>query len=127
MSEIILNGEANLMKKLLLVMVCVMLVGCATGEANRYYLEERFATKKLDEVEVLYEKPQKPYVVMAEFQAGNASYKHMRKRAAEIGADAVIIKHLGGYYSRDEVWADKDRHSNTYSRLAGIAIIYKTE
>ena len=101
--------------------------GCATGEANRYYLDKRFNAKKIDEVEVLSEAPQRPYIVMAEFQAGNVSYKFMRKRAAEIGADAVIIRHLGGYYSRNEAWADKDRHSSTFSRLAGIAIVYKTE
>jgi len=76
---------------------------------------------------VLREKPQKPYIVIADLQAENASIGHMRKRAAQIGADAVIVVPVGGYYSRNEVWAGTDRYSTSYSRLLGTAIKYKTE
>jgi len=90
-------------------------------------LKETLHAKEINEVEVLRTEPQQPYIVIADFQARNASIKHMRKRAAEVGADAVIVVPLGGWYSRDEIWADKDRHSNSYSRLTGTAIKYKTE
>ena len=83
--------------------------------------------KNIDQVEVLHEEPQQPYIVIADFQAKGASIKHMRKRAAEIGADAVIIVHAGGWYSRSEIWADKDKQSNSYNRLIGTAIQYKTK
>jgi uncharacterized protein YbjQ (UPF0145 family) len=102
-------------------------IGCISDEANRYYLKERLPAKNIKEVEVLYGEPQQPYVVIADFQACNASIKHMRKRAAEIGADAVIVVPAGGWYSRDEIWADKDKQSNSYSRLIGTAIQYKTK
>ena len=70
---------------------------------------------------------QQPYIVVADFQACNASIKHMRKRAAEIGADAVIVVPAGGWYSRDDIWADKDTQSRSYHRLTGTAIQYKTK
>jgi hypothetical protein len=102
-------------------------IGCISDEANRYYLKERLPAKNIKEVEVLYEEPRQPYVVIADFQACNASIKHMRKRAAEVGADAVIVVPAGGWYSRNEIWADKDKQSNSYSRLIGTAIQYKTK
>jgi len=46
----------------------------------------------------------------------------MRKKGAEIGADAVIVSLLGGNYSLNEQWADKDRYSQTYTRIAATAI-----
>ena len=96
-----------------------------SDEANRRY--ETFPPTSVDEVEVLYEAPEKPYVVIADFQANNATIMHMRKRAAEVGADAVIVVRAGGYYSEDEVWAGSDRHSGSYTRLIGTAIKFKTE
>ena len=111
-------------------------VGCVSDEANRYYLKEKLPPKNVKDVEVLREKPQKPFIVVADFQASNGSFlffvfhvppERMQKMAAEVGADAVIIVPTGGWYSQDEVWAGKDRHSNSYSRLLGTAIKYKTE
>jgi uncharacterized protein YbjQ (UPF0145 family) len=118
------------LKKIQIISIFVFLlceIGCVSDEANRYYLKERLPAKNIKEVEVLYEEPQQSYVVVADFQACNASIKHMRKRAAEIGADAVIVVPAGGWYSRNEIWADKDRQSNSYSRLIGTAIQYKTK
>ena len=102
-------------------------IGCVSDEANRYYLKEKLPSKKISEVEVLREEPKRPYTVIADFQACNASMKHMQKRAAEVGADAVIVVPAGGWYSRNEVWADNDKQSNSYHRLIGTAILYKTE
>jgi hypothetical protein len=101
--------------------------GCVSDEANRYYLKERLPPKSIKEVEVLYKEPERPYVVIADFQACNATIKHMRKRAAEIGADAVIVVPAGGWYSLDEIWAGKDEQSNSYTRLIGTAIKYRNE
>jgi len=101
--------------------------GCMSDEANRFYLKERLPAKNVEDVEVLWEAPQRPYTVIADFQANKATVKHMRKRAAEVGADAVIVVPAGGWYSRKEVWADEDRHSNSFRRLIATAIKYKTE
>jgi len=129
--------SANNMEKLMrslqkftitsIIVLLLFEIGCISDEANRYYLKERLPAKEISEVQVLREEPQRPYIVVADFQAKNASFKHMQKRAADIGADAVIVVPLGGSYSRSEIWADEDRYSNTYSRLAGTAIKYKTE
>jgi len=102
-------------------------VGCVSDEANRYYLKERLPPKNPKDVEVLREKPQRPHIVIADFQARGASFDYMRRRAAQIGADAVILVPAGGRYSPDEVWAGKDRNSNSYTRLIGTAIKYETE
>lgn len=110
-----------------IIVLLIFEIGCISDEANRYYLKETLPAKKINDVEVLRTEPQQPYVVIADFQARNASIKHMQKRAAEIGADAVIVVPIGGWYSIDEIWADKDRHSNSYSRLTATAIKYKTE
>ena len=118
------------LQKFTMISIIVLLIfeiGCISDEANRYYLKERLPAKDINEVEVLRTEPQQPYIVIADFQARNSSIKHVRKRAADIGADAVIVVPLGGSYSRNEIWADQDRYSSTYSRLAGTAIKYKTE
>lgn len=121
--------------------VCIVLflfcgVGCVSDEANRCYLNGKFPPKQVSEVQILHEAPQQPYTVIADLQAGNTYFlffewattpRYMQKRAAEVGADAVIVTSVGGYYSRDEVWAGKDRHSDSQSRLIGTAIKYKTE
>ena len=127
------NSEEKLMKNLqkfkmisiIIFLLCV--IGCISDEANRCYLKNKLPAKKTSEVEVLREEPQCSYIVVADFQAKNASFKHMQKRAAEVGADAVIVVPAGGWYSRNEIWADKDKQSNSYSRLIGTAIQYKTE
>jgi len=116
------------MRKLIYLFVMVMFVsGCATGEANRYYLKEKLPAKNIKEVEVLREAPPRPYIVIADFQASQVTVKHMQKRAAEIGADAVIVTLTGGRYSESEIWAENDRYSNTYTGLIGTAIKYKKE
>ena len=63
--------------------------------------------------------------MIADFQSRGESPEAVRKKAADIGADAVIISILGGYYSRSEEWAGSDRHAATYNRITGTAIRYK--
>ena len=113
--------------------------GCVYDEANRCYLNEQLPPKKTTEVKILHEAPQQPYTVIADLQAGNTYFwflvtwvwatppSYMQKRAAEVGADAVIVVSAGGDYSKNEVWAGKDRHADSQSRMLGTAIKYKTE
>jgi hypothetical protein len=114
--------------------------GCVYDEANRCYLKEKLPPKQVSEVQILREAPQQPYTVIADLQAGrtyfwalvwvfewDTSPKYMQKRAAEVGADAVIVVSAGGAYSRDEVWAGKDRHSDSQNRMLGTAIKYNTK
>jgi hypothetical protein len=63
--------------------------------------------------------------VIADFQSRNEQPDAMRKRAAAIGADAVIVTLAGGLYDQREEWASADRRADTYTRLLGSAIKYK--
>ena len=77
---------------------------------------------------MLYREPSRPYEVIAELQARNESDQGMQKRAAKIGADAVIVQHLGGRYSPREEWAQQKRTSRKlYTRIVGIAIKYNKQ
>lgn len=107
------------------LLMTILLLSCASDEAARYYGEVRYPPRSSGEVEILYQAPTKPYTVLADIQARNVSPSYMQRRAAEIGADAVIIVRSGGSYSRSEVWADQDRYKRTYSRLLATAIKYQ--
>ena len=102
------------------IYLLLFLAGCMSDEACRYYLKENLPPKDVTEVDVLYKAPITSYTVIADFQAYNASVKHMRKRAAEIGADAVIVVPAGGWYSEKEVWADKGRGARRRMILTAI-------
>lgn len=103
----------------------LLFAGCATDVANRYYGTERYAPKEAKDVELLQHRPSREFVVIADFQSRGDSPEAMRKRAAAIGADAVIVTILGGFYSRGDEWADKDTQGDSYSRITGTAIKYK--
>jgi hypothetical protein len=102
-----------------------LLGGCAMDVANRYYAAEKFPPKAPKDVELLWQRPSRDFVVIADFQARGESPEAMRKRAAKIGADAVIVAILGGYYYSGDEWAGKDSQGNTYTRITGTAIRYK--
>jgi len=101
-----------------------LLSSCAQDVANRYYAAERYAAKKPDQVELLYRAPSRPFTVIADFQSRGESANSMRKRAAKIGADAIIVTPVGGLYRVGEEWAGSDSMAHTYSRLVGSAIKY---
>jgi len=108
------------------VAVAVMALGCvATDVANRYYGTERYPAKDPRDVEILWERPSRRFTVIADFQSRGESPEAVRSKAAEIGADAVIISVLGGTYDVGEQWAQGDRYRNTYSRIIGTAIRFK--
>ncbi len=102
----------------------LLLSGCAMDVANRYYAAERFPAKDVSQVELLFRAPSRKFTAIADFQSRGESPESMRKRAAGIGADAVIVTPLGGLYAPSEQWAGNDRMSRTYSRIVGTAIKY---
>lgn len=69
--------------------------------------------------------PSRPYDVIADFQARGAAVEYMRRNAAEIGADAVIVGKFGGYRAKSDDWAGEDKYGDTYSRITGTAIRYR--
>lgn len=107
------------------LLIIVLLTSCATDVANRYYGTVKYQPKDPQEVEILWQKPNKDFLVIADFQSRGESPEAIREKAAQIGADAVIVTILGGFYSNNEEWAGKDRYKSTYSRITGTAIKYK--
>ena len=51
----------------------------------------------------------------------------MQRKAAKIGADAVIVVPLGGYRSKSDEWAEQDTEGRTYSRITATAILWKDQ
>ena len=109
----------------ILALIMLSLTACVTDEANRYYASEKYSPKASGEVEILYGRPARKFDVMAEFQSRGESTESFRKKAALIGADAVIIRNLGGYVSLGSEWAGEDPNSGSHSRRVAIAIKYK--
>ena len=111
------------MKPALILILALSLLGCVTDVANRYYSNEEYPPKNKEDVLILDSKPTRPFVVIADFQSRGESPSDLQKKAANIGADAVIISQVGGYYSRSEEWASKDRYKKEYhSHILGTAI-----
>ena len=111
--------------RLIFILGALVITSCVSDVANRYYGNVRYSPKKAEEVEILRKRPNRDFTVIADFQSRGESVAAMREKAAQIGADAIIISILGGYYDRGEEWAGEDRYSSTYSRITGTAIIYK--
>jgi len=111
--------------KYVTLLFALLLAGCASDVANRYYVKERFAARPVTEVELLYERPAREFIVIADFQSRGETPEALRKKAAAIGADAVIVSTLGGQYRIADQWADEDSRKHTYSRITGTAIRYK--
>lgn len=105
-------------------MLGFLLVACATDVANRYYSSKQYPEKQPGQVQILSSNPSRPFEVIADFQSRGDTPESLRKKAAKIGADAIIIAGLGGVYDRSEEWAGKDRNESSYSRIAGTAIVY---
>ena len=112
-----------------LMLALLLLSACASDVANRYYGAVKYPPKRAEEVEVLVENPARPYTVIADFQSRGETVAAMQKKAAKIGADAVIVTALGGAYSLKEQWAGADRYNQykynqRYSRISATAIKY---
>lgn len=109
----------------LAVSASALAIGCVSDEANRYYGSDRYPPKSPDQVEVLHEAPARAYVVIADFQSRGDTPESLRRKAAKIGADAVIVSFLGGLYNPNDQWVGKDSESGTYTRSIGTAIKYR--
>ncbi len=115
------------MRKILVsvVLLGVFVTGCARDQAFRYYDSEKYPPTAPDKVEILTKKPDRPFRVIADFQARNVSEKYMQIEAAKIGADAVIVGAYGGYRAKSDKWAGEDSKSKWHSRQTGTAIKYE--
>jgi hypothetical protein len=123
MKKLVLN-----LKIVMLISCALIIAGCASDVANRYYGSEHYPPTPLKAVELLYGKPDKKFIVIADFQSRGESYKSLRKKAAEIGANAIIVSSIGGYYSTSEEWAGNDRYKDKYhDHVIGTAIRYIKE
>lgn len=120
-----MNSKVTLLARLSIFLVGFVLVSCAQDVANRYYVSEKFPEKPVDQVDLLTSKPSRPFNVIADFQSRNETPAAIRKKAAKIGADAVIVTTLGGSYAFSDQWVNQDSQKNTYSRIIGTAIRYK--
>lgn len=109
-----------------IVLGLLLAEGCATDVANRYYLEEHYPPRDPKTVELLWRRPDRAFVVMADFQSRGESPEDIRKKAAQIGADAVIVATIGGLYDRRTEWAGTDKEKNTYTHITGTAILFQT-
>lgn len=105
-------------------LLALAFASCATDVANRYYASKQYSPKEAEAVQLLYQKPTRKFEVIADFQSRGEPAESLRKKAAKIGADAVIVTTVGGVYALNEEWAGKDRMSHTYSRILGSAIVY---
>ncbi|EED36092.1 hypothetical protein NOR51B_2040 [Luminiphilus syltensis NOR5-1B] len=81
-----------------------------------------------EQVQVLTENPDIPYEVIAEFQSRREQPADVQRKAAEIGADAVIITLFGGNHSLTAEWTQDGRDMDkTFSRIVGVAIKFYEE
>ncbi len=113
------------LSRLLLSCGAIFATSCASDVANRYYGSDKFPPKKIEDVQLLDRAPNRPYIVIADFQSRGESPENLREKAAAIGADGVIVTTLGGYAdSQHNDWL-KANANNSYTRIVGTAIHFK--
>jgi hypothetical protein len=116
---------AEMLRKVIPIVIAVFTCSCASDVANRYYSERDYPPKPVASVEVLTREPSRPYEVIADFQSRGDSARSLRAKAAKIGADAVIVTYLGGRYDPNEEWSQQKSTGDLYTRIVGTAIKYK--
>lgn len=113
------------------ITIAFLIAGCASDQAHRYYLDQKLTPKAPDQVEILWTPPVRPYTLIADFQSRGESAVDMQKRAAELGADAVIVTPLGGLVLKDQQYANSSALYNQpsqtqlFQRITASAIIYQ--
>jgi hypothetical protein len=117
------------MRKIFILAIGLLTSACASDVANRVYVSKVFPERDPASVEVLWEKPKREFIVIADFQSRGETPDDLRLKAAKIGADAVLVAVIGGLYSRTEQWAGRDKMTgatNHYSgHIVGTAVVYK--
>lgn len=113
------------MRHWFIVFAGLLVTSCSSDVANRYYGTQTYPAKPITQVEILMVRPDRDFIVIADFQSRGETPEDLQQKAAEIGADAVLVKILGGQYDLSEQWASKDSRSHTYTRIVGTAIRYK--
>ncbi len=104
--------------------VPVLISACVSDVANRYYATETYPAKAPEEVEILSKPPTRAHDVIADFQSRGESAEDLQRKAAKIGADAVIVQYLGGQVRESSEWAGSAGVGN-YTRITGTAIRYR--
>ena len=126
--EFKLENVCARMKLIALIILGLFLVGCSTDVANRYYANEQYPPISKEDVLILTSKPTRAFIVIADFQSRGETASDLQGKAAKIGADAVIVSHVGGLYSRSEEWASKDRYKGEFhDHILGTAIKFTGE
>ena len=117
------------MKKIVVLFAALFTSGCAHDVANRVYTSKVYPERPVSSVAVLWERPKREFIVIADFQSRGETAEDMRSKAAKLGADAVLVAVIGGLYSRSEQWAGSDGMrgvTNSGSgHIVGTAIVYK--
>ena len=114
--------------RFILSFLIFFLSGCATIS----YLPS--TSQKLpptQSVEILWEKPQRPYIELGQISVESADYseetlfKKLKQKAMEIGADAVIIRSTKPYTKTRGNWLFVS--SSTIRRIEALAIKWKSK
>ena len=95
------------------------------GDNTRYGLSQPFAPRDPQEVEVLWEKPAEAYTVIGHFRSRGNNPKSLQKRAAKIGANAVIVTPLDVVSAKTDRQYRMPQPSFSHPRIAGEAIRYE--
>ena len=126
--EFKLRNKCTRMPLTILFIFGLFLIGCASDVANRYYAGKQYPPKNKADVLVLKSKPTRAFIVIADFQSRGETPSDLQEKAAKIGADAVIISQVGGFYSRSEEWASNDRYQGQFhDHILGTAIKFTEE
>lgn len=116
----------RLVRAVWLISFTLLSQGCVSDVANRYYGSTKFPPRPVDEVEVLSAPPARPYDVIADFQSKGESSGSLQRKAAKIGADAIIVTPLGGNVPIASEWAgDRTYRAPFNERIVGTAVRYK--
>ena len=117
------------MRKFIVFVMVLFTSACASDVANRVYTSKVYPERVASSVDILWEKPTRDFIVIADFQSRGETPEDLRLKAAKVGADAVLVAVIGGLYSRTDQWAGKDNMSgatNQFSgHIVGTAIVYK--
>lgn len=90
------------MKRLVLILLALSLFGCFTASV-KLTTNEKFPPTDPEQVELFFEIPNRPYqeigIVSASWDFGYVlqAINTLRAKAAEVGADAVILRQAGCY------------------------------